>query len=102
MHPTKIVVAAVNSYTSFLDLRGSVGGLLMTLNTPIAESHSWSLVCHLLKFTPVNFPGFIALESPVITKCLSGFWIIRNNSNLVMNKLIQVLRKRIVACIIGV
>jgi hypothetical protein len=40
-----------------------VGGLLTTQNTPIAESHSWALVCHLLKFTPMNFFGFIASEN---------------------------------------
>jgi hypothetical protein len=64
----------------------------MTQNTPIEESHSWAFVCHLLKFTPLTFSGFIAsayLDADLdITKCLSGFWNVGNNCNLVMINLI--------------
>jgi len=63
-------------------------------------SHNWALVCHLLKFTPVNFSGFIASVDPlVITKYLSGFWIVGNKSNLAMHKLIPTTRKRLTTCI---
>jgi hypothetical protein len=58
----KTIIVIVNSCTSFSNPRGSAGGLLMTQNTPIAESYSWALVYHLLKFTLVNLSGFIALE----------------------------------------
>jgi fucose 4-O-acetylase-like acetyltransferase len=67
----------------------------MTQKTPIAVSHNWALVCHLLKFTPANFSGFIASVYPlVITKWLSGFWIIGKKSDLAMHKLIPTIRKR--------
>jgi hypothetical protein len=55
-----------------------------------------------LKFTPVNFSNFIASENPAITKCLSGFCIVGNDSNLVMHKLILKLKKRTITCTVGV
>jgi hypothetical protein len=50
----------------------------------------------------VNFSGFSHQKIQPSLKCLSGFWIVENNSNLVTQKLIPTMRKRTTTYIIGV